>query len=174
MKRHFALLSPPKQRGVALAICLIMLLLLTIIGITAMRSSIFETRMARNEESRIRAFERAQSIIDSVISNVSNLQGAEIGNTFCTTNMTGCTNTGVKLSSDLTTGLYGARSKAKVTFSSCMDDVPRRLNVSEDEFDSANFMVESEYNAIADQQGRSAIAQGVLVIIRQGPQSACP
>lgn len=174
MERHFTYPSQAKQRGVALAICLIMLLLLTIIGITAMRSSIFEMRMARNEESRIRAFERAQSIIDSVISNVSNLQGAEIGDTYCTSNMSGCTNTGVALSSDLTAGVYGSRSRAKVTFSSCLDDVPRRLNVSEDEFDSANFMVESEYNAIADQQGRSAIAQGILMIIRQGPQSACP
>ena len=56
-----------RQRGVALAVGLIILLLLTVLGITAMRSSIFELQMARNEESRLTALERAQSIIDAMI-----------------------------------------------------------------------------------------------------------
>ena len=54
-----------RQRGVALAVGLIILLLPTVLGISAMRGSIFELQMARNEEARLSAFERAQSIIDA-------------------------------------------------------------------------------------------------------------
>ena len=62
-----------RQRGVALAFGLIILLVITVIGIGAMRSSIFELHMARNEEARVTALERAQSIVDATITVASNL-----------------------------------------------------------------------------------------------------
>lgn len=162
------------QRGVALAVGLLLLLLLTVISVTSMRSSIFELQMARNEESRISAFERAQSIIDAIISDISNMIGSEIGDTNCTTNVAGCTSDSVSIADEIMVAPHDARTAAIVTYTSCLDTVPRRLNVSEDEFDSAQFSVESRYDATADRQGRSALVQGVMVIIRQGPQGACP
>jgi Tfp pilus assembly protein PilX len=164
-----------KQRGVALAVSLIMLLLLTVIGVTAMRSSIFESQMARNEEARIGAFERAQSIIDSVIDDVANMRGAEPGDTNCTAgHVPDCTTELIELDDDLTAEEHGDRSSAAVTYLSCLDSVPRRLNVSEDEFDSAQFQIEGRYDGVEAKQGRSTLAQGTLIIVRQGPQGACP
>lgn len=163
------------QRGVALAVSLLLLLLLTMIGVTAMRSSIFELQMARNEVSRITAFERAQSLIDAIISDTTNLVGSDRGDTNCTASWPeACTQDSVDIDNALLVAPHGDRSSAQVTYLNCLDSVPRRLNVSEDEFDSAQFEVEARYDATADRQGRSALAQGVLVMIRQGPQGACP
>ena len=162
-----------EQRGVALAVALIMLLLLTVLGITAMRGSIFELQMARNEESRLSAFERAQSIIDAVIARPANLKGGEAGETNCNENVSGCDHGDLTIDDDLVQPPYDARTQARVTYNYCRGKVPRRLNVSEDEFDGAWFSVEGTYDASDAKQGRSALEQGVLVVIRQGPQGGC-
>lgn len=166
--------SHRRQQGVALAVGLMILLLLTILGVTSMRGSIFELQMARNEESRISAFERAQSIIDSTISLTNNLKGAEHGDTNCTDNVADCTYSDLSLDDELVVAPHGTRTSAKVTYMSCLDKIPRRLNASEDEFDSAQFKVEGTYDAADARLGRSSLVQGVLLVIRQGPQGACP
>jgi len=162
-----------EQRGVALAVALIMLLLLTVLGITAMRGSIFELQMARNEESRLSAFERAQSIIDAVIARPANLKGGDAGDTNCYGIPSGCDHADVTLDDDLLTQPYADRTQARVTYNYCRGKVPRALNVSEDEFDGAWFAVEGTYDATDAKLGRSALEQGVLVLIRQGPQGGC-
>ncbi len=52
-----------KQSGVALFVSLIMLLLLTIIGITSMKSTILEEKMAGNMINRGLAFQAAESAL---------------------------------------------------------------------------------------------------------------
>jgi PilX N-terminal len=163
-----------RQRGVALAVSLIMLLLLTVIGVTAMRSSIFESQMARNEEARIGAFERAQSIVDSVIETPGNFLGSEPGDTNCTDAVANCDNDLVDLDDELIEGEHDERSSAIVTYLSCRDKLPRRLNVSENAYDGAEFQIEGRYDGVAKKQGRSALAQGALIVIPQGQQGACP
>ena len=162
-----------RQRGVALAVGLIILLLITVLGITAMRSSIFELQMARNEEARLSAFERAQSIIDAVIDRPANLKGGEPGETNCNENVDDCDHADVAIEDDLIEPPHDERTQARVTYRYCRGKVPRRLNVSEDEFDGAWFSVEGAYDASDAKLGRSALDQGVLVVIRQGPQGGC-
>jgi type IV pilus assembly protein PilX len=52
-----------KNRGVALFISLVLLLVLTIIGVSAVQTSTLETRMARNEHDTLLAFQAAESAL---------------------------------------------------------------------------------------------------------------
>lgn len=52
-----------RQDGAALAICLIILTLLTVLGVTAVKSSIVETRIASNMHDRQLAFEAAEAAL---------------------------------------------------------------------------------------------------------------
>lgn len=52
-----------RQRGVALFISLVLLLVLTIIGVSAVQTTTLETRMARNEHDTLLAFQAAESAL---------------------------------------------------------------------------------------------------------------
>lgn len=55
--------SARTQRGVALFISLVLLLVLTIIGVSAVQTTTLETRMARNEHDTLLAFQAAESAL---------------------------------------------------------------------------------------------------------------
>lgn len=63
MNKQLNLSSYQKQKGVALAISLIMLLMLTIIGISNMESTIMEEKMAGNIIDRNRALQAAEAAL---------------------------------------------------------------------------------------------------------------
>ena len=52
---------PQAQQGAALAVSLIMLLILTLLGVTAMQTTIFEERMAGNARDANTAFQAAEA-----------------------------------------------------------------------------------------------------------------
>jgi len=56
-------ISLRRHRGMALFISLVLLLVLTIIGVSAVQTSTLETRMARNEHDVLLAFEAAESAL---------------------------------------------------------------------------------------------------------------
>ena len=87
--------------------------------------------------------------------------------------MDDCDHADVAIEDDLIEPPHDERTQARVTYRYCRGKVPRRLNVSEDEFDGAWFSVEGAYDASDAKLGRSALDQGVLVVIRQGPQGGC-
>lgn len=60
---------PSDQHGAALAVSLVMLVILTLLGIAAMRSSRLSLRLSQNAESRITALENAQATADNISSN---------------------------------------------------------------------------------------------------------
>jgi type IV pilus assembly protein PilX len=59
----FLLLNGRRQRGVALFISLVLLLVLTIIGVSSVQTTTLETRMARNEHDTLLAFQSAESAL---------------------------------------------------------------------------------------------------------------
>ena len=59
----FRLLHSRRQRGVALFISLVLLLVLTIIGVSSVQTTTLETRMARNEHDALLAFQSAESAL---------------------------------------------------------------------------------------------------------------
>ena len=95
-----------QQQGVALAVGLMLLLVLTVLGIGAMRSSLLELQMSRNEESRVSSFQRAQSLIDGTVANTSNLVvSGQVGDVVCLAKDVGknlCTEGTLSLNTDLT------------------------------------------------------------------------
>lgn len=54
------------QRGIALVVALIFLLMLTILGVSAMNTSALEGRMAGNTQENNRAFQGAESALERV------------------------------------------------------------------------------------------------------------
>lgn len=64
-------LAHRQQRGVVLAVSLILLLLLTILAITASTSSTLQERMAANAQDSNIAFQATESALASVVSQVS-------------------------------------------------------------------------------------------------------
>lgn len=61
--RPLHILSPGRQRGVALIFSMVFLLILTLITVTAMRHSILEERMAGNTVDHNRAFQAAEAAL---------------------------------------------------------------------------------------------------------------
>lgn len=65
--------TPARQHGIALATALIFMVVITILGLVAVRSSTTELRLAHNAQVRVEALQAAQAVVDSVISNPANL-----------------------------------------------------------------------------------------------------
>ncbi len=55
--------TPPRQRGVALVMALVFLLLLTILGVAALNTTSLEEKMANNVKDRNLAFQAAESAL---------------------------------------------------------------------------------------------------------------
>lgn len=74
--RSIRRLSPRhRNRGVALFVSLVFLLVLTIIGVSAVQTTTLETRMARNEHDRLLAFQAAESALrdaETVLQGINN------------------------------------------------------------------------------------------------------
>lgn len=62
-----------KQSGVALAMALIILVVLTVLGVAAMRSSKLAQRLSDNAQSRMSALQQAQSLADDISATSANL-----------------------------------------------------------------------------------------------------
>lgn len=68
-----------RQRGIVLIVGLVFLLVLTIIGVTALRTSTLEERMAGNMMSKTLAFQDAESAIASFINTINDTRLGDPG-----------------------------------------------------------------------------------------------
>lgn len=60
---------PARQHGMALVVCLVFLLILTILGVNSMTTSSQEERMASNTQSQMGTFQSAESAISETMTN---------------------------------------------------------------------------------------------------------
>jgi type II secretory pathway pseudopilin PulG len=161
-------LNRSKQSGVALAVALSILLVLTVLTVTGMRGSILEQKMARNEQARMEAFEQAQSLIDAVIAIPGNLivtQGVGYAN--CTEMRAGCNTDSITLPNDLDT----EEAFVRVTrIAPELSEPPPGTGMSAANFDAAHFMVEATYDGTDIKQGMASIVQGTIVLVASGGQ----
>lgn len=67
-----------KQSGVVLVISLIMLILLTLLGITAMRTTTLEEKMAGNDKDRNIAFQAAEAALRDAENNIETLRASKV------------------------------------------------------------------------------------------------
>lgn len=75
-------LASRRQRGVALFISLVLLLVLTIIGVSSVQTTSLETRMARNEHDTLLAFQAAESALRDaesfLVQNVTAVEDTDV------------------------------------------------------------------------------------------------
>jgi len=75
-------LATRRQRGVALFISLVLLLVLTIVGVSSVQTTSLETRMARNEHDTLLAFQAAESALRDaesfLIQNISSVEDTDV------------------------------------------------------------------------------------------------
>lgn len=172
--------GPNSQRGVALAFALMMLVIITVIGVTAMRSSIFELGMARNEEARLAALEKAQSIVDATMTMSSNLLVAgSVGETNCTSGYEypddndPCDSYTVTLDDGLDDPTITTYASSRVErLQPEFQAPPAVIGSSITVFEAAQFSVEGTFDARSSRQGASTVAQGVMVLVATGQQGS--
>ena len=99
--------SDGRQKGAALVVCLIMLLVMTVLSISTMRSATMEERMARNAAFSNRAFRVAESALDT--------EFADVGNTYFSSAVQSPNTTQDKTVAFLNSGA-GASGTAKMQF----------------------------------------------------------
>jgi len=72
---HF---TSPGQQGAALITALVLLVILTLLGLSSMRTNVMEERMAANSQEMVRAFQSAESGLELAFDNAASF---DISNT---------------------------------------------------------------------------------------------
>lgn len=159
-----------RQRGVALFVALIFLVIITMIAVSAVRFSTTNVRSALNEEYRATAFVNAQSIVDAVISDPNNMPvtSGSVGQVYCTPGL-GCGNEIITLPS----GLFPDQQSAKTVTATVQRmepeqaPPPRGAGASLHKFYGANFSATGTYDETSSGQGRTQIHEGLILILPQ-------
>lgn len=73
-------MRPGGQRGVALIVALVVLLMVSFLGISSMRSSVFSTKVAIGVQSDVMTFEAAETAINATYAALSGLDDTELFN----------------------------------------------------------------------------------------------
>ncbi len=145
------------QRGTALVMSLVILMVLTILGIAAMGTSSLEEKMAGATQEGTRAFEAAESGVNSTLSKAGSLD---------TTNT--CFSTPPNWNNITPTFTYGFGKSGSANVRTCFIQFspPKRGSGFSAKFGSsqaANFTVESTGTTTA--QARTVIEQGIAQIM---------
>ncbi|MBI3900245.1 MAG: hypothetical protein HY308_18430 [Gammaproteobacteria bacterium] len=138
-----------RQRGVALAMALILLLVLTVLGISAMGTSSVQAVMARSIQDTQRAFEAAESGLNKAINTAGSFDLYQAVN------------------NNFTFGSGGAQTSAAVTTEFLSFAAPTRgSGYSAVNFDSANFD-QSSVGAVSTTSAKTTLHQGVSQIVNK-------
>ncbi|MES1944137.1 putative Tfp pilus assembly protein [Salinisphaera sp. PC39] len=165
--------TPARQRGIALATALIFLVVITVLGLVAVRSSTTELRLAHNEQTRVEALQTAQAVVDAVLAGTGNLpvrpgddyrlchdSGDAGTQTQCPAEDAGLTLAG----SD--SGLFAKGIYAEVRrLPPETAPVPGALLTSMDKFTTASFAVRGEYARGEAGLGAADIEQGIIRVV---------
>lgn len=72
-RRPQLFVQPGSQRGVALVMAMVILIILTLIGISAMNTSLLQGKMSGNTQESTRAFEAAESALSKAMNDAGAL-----------------------------------------------------------------------------------------------------
>lgn len=160
------------QRGAALITALIFLVIITMLSLTAMRSSMMELRQASNDETRVAAFESAMAVLDAVLDTPASMPVVgEVGDRSCSGSWAGCVITDIALPTELGYDAYVADQRVTVQverLAPAFRPPPRGLGTSARMLTAAAFKVDAVYNLADDGRGRADITQGVLIVVPKG------
>lgn len=169
--------SAHHQKGAALFVAMLMLIVMTLLSLASMRSSTLEMRMAGNEETRMAAFEQAQAVVDATIVANANLPGTdEIGYTVCTSNLvvgvaTGCSANNLILPAQMAAAVAAGTITARVerTSGQGVDMSPRCTHCanSSRQFTGIGYSVEAVYEPADPRLGQAQIHEGFVKLLNK-------
>jgi len=140
-----------QQSGAALLVALSFLVVITLISLSAMRSSTTELRLASNNEEQIAALQVAQAAIDNAVSDPDN---------FVVTGTSGTLNSQITISG-LTEFTHASMSLTEGSTTL----PPRGLGVSADKFQATQFDISAQYDNVSAGRGHATIGQGLVLLI---------
>ena len=147
---------------------LILLVIITLLSMSAMRVSITELRMAGNQETSVTSFQTSQALSDAIIDATASTP--VIGDPGYTI----CTGTGVDCNIEnwrLPTGMYtdqmntGVMSGVITRLSPALRPPPRGIGSSADKFSAATFSINSTFDMADQGLGRDTVVEGVLILV---------
>lgn len=158
---RFRNLGRRAERGGALVFSMIILVALTLLGITGAATSTLGLRMAANAEDEMNAFQTAQAVIDNILSNPSVLP--TVGPLHTPSAPLSLTNTTTAFYADAGETIQGTAIRT----SDC--GLPPRLKdaSSLDNFSTMGYRIDSSVDRRATGRGQSALRQGFLLLIRK-------
>lgn len=165
-------IGPQQQNGLALGITLLFLVVITLLGVTAMRSSSMQSILARNNQFKAEATQKAQAAIDYIIDTAEvNLSlESPVGKKACYVaggmSMQACTNQ-LDMGS---TSLFKKGIYASVKHTAPSQTPPiKSMITSADKFSVATFVIRAHYDQSEKGLGAADIEQNV---IRLAPRRA--
>ena len=158
-----------RQGGAALVVALLILIVITLLSLSAMRTGALEVRMAANQQERIEAFQTAQAAVDAVLVDPHNFPVVGVaGYSVCTANVTGCDQSTITLPSQHPFNTGGVVNKVRILRPDPeLGLPPRGMGTSVDKFGSARFVIESQATS---GKGQAQIGQGYMILVPLGSQ----
>lgn len=167
-----------RQSGAALVLALVLLVVVTLIAVTSIRSTNQELRMSLNEESRANAFQYAQGLVDWIIATAGTTPVVgDIGHRTCVSGFTpetgGCPGNLAIGDPDLlaedgrVAGLCGSCDYSAEILRIGSEDSPppRSIGTSVDKFGAAPFQIRARYDLSEIGLGRAEVVEGALVLV---------
>ena len=159
---------PKQQQGAILIVALLMLLTISLLTLSSVRSSKIGLHMAQNDESRIVAEQAAQALSDFVIASsaATPVMGGN-GFSICTPNEGGCTRNDLPVvDANLAQAIAADHLSGRVErMNPAFRPPPRALGSSIDKFTSASFRITATYDRADEALGRQQVVEGVLILV---------
>lgn len=159
-----------RQRGVALAVALILLVVLTLLALSGIRLSTMELRMALNDELRVAAFEQAQSMVDTTVRRFTNTPILAPGLTRCAKAITGKCTTATLVLDDAVKTKFGVNDTS-VNVNVWIERIPPQnaeppvnSGFSLSSFDAAYMQVTGLWDQNAAARGAATVREGVAIV----------
>lgn len=170
--KHRSVMLPVRNGGSVMLVALVFLIMLSLGATLGMRSSTMELRMAGNDETRVRTFELAQALLDTVVNSPANFTVSEpVGHKNCTANIVGCDRVNVILGPALLAQFSGDQARVIVErMAPAWSPPPRGSDSSVEAFRQARFEVQASYGDAEGGSGRVSLVQGVSILVPHGTQ----
>ncbi|MCP5130047.1 MAG: hypothetical protein H6985_10750 [Pseudomonadales bacterium] len=162
------------QRGMVLAISLLVLLILSLVATTVARTNRLQLHMAGNDEARIAAMQRALAVADSVLPvAIAPGRPAQVGYRLCTalSTDTRCDERTITLDPSVQTAI-GSLDVAVVRVAPLQDRLPVMAEAkasSTVHYRAARIEVQVAYDGSSGGRGRAMLTQGLLVRLPAAP-----
>lgn len=164
-----------RQQGLALVVALIFLIVISIIGVSAVKFTTAGVRSALNDEYRVASFQDAQSLMDATVADSDNTPVVGgVGYRVCTpgaviTDGNDCETSDIALPEGLFDGeLEDGQAQATVTrLSPLFGPPPRGSGASVNRFFAANFRIQAQHDKTDVGAGRTTINEGLILILNR-------